>query len=95
MAKEMRMVTATHRQCCEIPGCSNRTYTYFTRRDNPSGAIWLCADCIKAMHGIVAPPVPEEPVGQEPEVAAEAETNEAEPVPEEPAKPRKSRGKKE
>ena len=93
MAKEMRMVTATHRQCCKIPGCSNRTYTYFTRRDNPSGAIWLCADCIKAMHEIVAPPVPEEPVEQEPE--AEVETNEAEPVPEEPAKPRKGRGKKE
>ena len=55
MAKEMRMVTAKHRQCCAMPGCGNRVYTYFTRRDNPAGAVWMCADCIKAMAEAVAP----------------------------------------
>ena len=74
MAKEMRMVTAKHRQCCAMPGCGNRTYTYFTRRDNPAGAVWMCADCAKTMNDLVNPPVV--------------------PVPaEEPAKPRKGKGK--
>ncbi len=57
MAKEMRMKTATHRHCCAMPGCMNRTYTYFTRRDNPAGAVWMCGDCVQAMHDIVCPPI--------------------------------------
>lgn len=101
MAKEMRMVTATHRHCCAMPGCMNRTYTYFTRRDNPAGAVWLCGDCVQAMYDIVYPPAvadqPQEPVPAEVEsetVEIAQEVEPEEPVPaEEPAKPRRRKGK--
>lgn len=95
MAKEMRMVTATHRHCCAMPGCMNRTYTYFTRRDNPAGAVWLCGDCVQAMNDIVCPPVVADQAEVEPEtVEIEAEVEPEEPVPaEEPAKPTRRKGK--
>lgn len=94
MAKEMRMVTATHRHCCAMPGCMNRTYTYFTRRDNPAGAVWLCGDCVQAMNNIVCPPVADQ-VEIEPETAEISQEVEPEdPVSaEEPAKPRRGKGK--
>lgn len=47
--KDMRKVTATHRQMCAMAGCGAKTYAYYTRRDNPSGAIWICDDCIKSL----------------------------------------------
>jgi hypothetical protein len=95
MAKEMRMVTATHRHCCAMPGCMNRTYTYFTRRDNPAGAVWLCGDCVQAMNDIVCPPVDLVPAEVEPEtVEVEPEVEPEEPVPaDEPAKPARRKGK--
>lgn len=98
MAKEMRMVTATHRHCCAMPGCMNRTYTYFTRRDNPAGAVWLCGDCVQAMHDIVCPPILWEAEAETVEIAQEVEPEEPtpaeEPVPaEEPAKPTRRKGK--
>lgn len=87
MAKKMRMTTATHRHCCAMPGCGNRTYTYFTRRDNPSGAIWLCSDCVKEMNDIVCPPAVEDAVDVAEEETAVEEVMEA-------PKPRKGRGNK-
>lgn len=95
MAKEMRMVTATHRHCCAMPGCMNRTYTYFTRRDNPAGAVWLCGDCVQAMNDIVCPPVVADQVEVEPEtveIAQEVEPEDSVPT-EEPAKPTRRKGK--
>ena len=90
MAKEMRMVTATHRHCCAMPGCMNRTYTYFTRRDNPAGAVWLCGDCVQAMNDIVCPPVVADQQEVEPETVEIEPEN---PVPaEEPAKPTRRKG---
>ena len=89
MAKGMRMVTATHRHCCAMPGCGNRTYTYFTRRDNPSGAIWLCGDCVQAMNDIICPPAVEEAVGESEATEERVAVEEAVGTP----KPRKSRGK--
>jgi hypothetical protein len=80
----------------------NRTYTYFTRRDNPAGAVWLCGDCVQAMNDIVCPPVDTAPAEVEPETvetAQEAEeiAQEVEPegsVPaEEPANPKRGKGK--
>lgn len=96
MAKEMRMVTATHRHCCAMPGCMNRTYTYFTRRDNPSGAVWLCGDCVRAMNDIVCPPIlweaEVETEGNVQEAKAEVEPEDSVPA-EEPAKPTRRKGK--
>jgi hypothetical protein len=73
----------------------NRTYTYFTRRDNPAGAVWLCGDCVQAMNDIVCPPVVADQAEVEPEtveVAQEVESEEPTPT-EEPAKPRRGKGK--
>lgn len=92
MAKEMRMVTATHRHCCAMPGCMNRTYTYFTRRDNPAGAVWLCGDCVQAMHDIVCPPILWEAEAETVEIEPEIEP-EAPVLAEEPTKPARRKGK--
>lgn len=55
MAFDMHKTIATHRQTCAMAGCSNRTFAYYTRRSNPSGAVWMCDDCIKAMHSFIQP----------------------------------------
>lgn len=56
MAFDMHKTIATHRQTCAMAGCSNRTFAYYTRRSNPSGAVWMCDDCIKAMHSFIRSP---------------------------------------
>jgi hypothetical protein len=73
----------------------NRTYTYFTRRDNPAGAVWMCGDCVQAMNDIVCPPVVADQAEVEPEtVEIEAEVEPEDSVPaEEPAKPTRRKGK--
>jgi hypothetical protein len=77
----------------------NRTYTYFTRRDNPAGAVWLCGDCVQAMHDIVCPPILWEAEAETVETAQEAEETAQEVEPEEPvtaeepAKPARRKGK--
>lgn len=76
MAHDMRAQKATHRQMCTMAGCGAKTYMYYTRRSNPSGAVWICDDCIKSLAILAGVELPA-PVAEKAPTKAEKAAGEA------------------